>query len=93
MEPATRTALLSAGQRYFDFIAKGDAASLQQNAIRGLASDFSGIETTVKDNQAAMAGSKAMARPPFLLEADGTAPIARAEFYCGVFGRNGQIRR
>jgi hypothetical protein len=25
-----------------------------------------------------------------LLEADGTAPIPRAEFYCGVFGKNGQ---
>lgn len=44
----------------------------------------------MKDNQSALAGSKATARPPFLLEADGTAPIARAEFYCGVFGRNGQ---
>ncbi len=90
MNPATRTALLSAGQRYFDFIVKNDAASLRQNAIPSLASDFSGIETTVKDNQSALAGSKGTARPPFLLEADGTAPIPRAEFYCGVFGRNGQ---
>jgi hypothetical protein len=90
MDPAARTALLSAGQRDFDFIAKDDAASLRQNAIPSLASDFSGIETTVKDNQSALAGSKATARPPFLLEADGTAPIPRAEFYCGVFGRNGQ---
>src|SRR5580693_10645265 len=90
MDAGTRTALVTAGQRYFDFIAKGDAASLRQNAIPSLASDFSGIETTVKDNQSALAGSKATARPPFLLEADGTAPIPRAEFYCGVFGRNGQ---
>src|SRR5208283_5514600 len=67
-----------------------DAASLRQNAIPGLASDFSGIEATVKDNQSALAGSKGTARPPFLLEADGTAPIPRAEFYCGVFGKNGQ---
>jgi len=90
MEPATRSALLSAGQRYFDLAAKGDTTSLRQAAIPSLASDFSGIETTVKDNQSALAGSKATTRPPFLLEADGTAPIARAEFYCGVFGRNGQ---
>lgn len=90
MDPATRTALLSAGQRYFDLIAKGDAASLRQSAIPSLASDFSGIEATVKDNQSALAGSKGTARPPFLLEADATAPIPRAEFYCGVFGRNGQ---
>ncbi len=85
-----RTALMSASQRYFDFIAKGDSASLKQNAIPSLASDFSGIENTIKENQAALGGSKGTTRPPFLLEAEGTAPIARAEFYCGVFGRNGQ---
>ncbi len=90
MEPATRTALLTAAQRYFDSIAKGDAASLRQSAIPSLAADFSGIESTIKDNQTVLAGTKRAARPPFLLEADGTAPIARAEFYCGVFGRNGQ---
>ncbi len=90
MEPGARSALVAAGQQYFDYIAKGDAASLRQGAIPSLAADFSGIESTVKDNQSALAGSKATARPPFLLEADGTAPIPRAEFYCGVFGKNGQ---
>ncbi|MGB0005928.1 MAG: hypothetical protein WBP97_02495, partial [Candidatus Sulfotelmatobacter sp.] len=83
MEPATRSALVSAGQHFFDLLAKGDAASLRQAAIPSLASDFSAIEATIKDNQAALAGSKATARPPFLLEAEGVAPIARAEFYCG----------
>ncbi|HVR27048.1 MAG TPA: hypothetical protein VMU26_27455, partial [Candidatus Polarisedimenticolia bacterium] len=72
MEPATRTALVSASQRYYDFLAKGDSTSMRQSAIPSLAADFSGIETTVKDNQSALAGSKATARPPFLLEADGT---------------------
>jgi hypothetical protein len=90
MDAATRTALTSAGLRYFNFIATGDAASLRQNAIPSLAADFSSIETTVKDNQAALTGSKAAARPPFLLEADGTSTIARAEFFCGVFGKTGQ---
>ncbi len=90
MEPATRTALVSAGQRYFDFIAKGDAASLRQNAIPSLTAEFSAVENTVKNNQPALAGSTGMARPPFLLEVDGSSPIPRAEFYCGVFGKNGQ---
>ena len=31
-----------------------------------------------------------MARPPFLLKAEGAAPLARAEFLCGVFGAQGQ---
>jgi hypothetical protein len=90
MDAATRSALSSMGQHYFDMIAKGDTASLRQNAIPGLASDFSGIENTVKDHQKDLAGSHSTARPPFLLEADGTAPIAHAEFFCGVFGKSGQ---
>src|SRR4030081_3266693 len=90
MDASSRSALTTAGQRYFDMIAKGDVASLRQNAIPSLASDFSGIENTVKDHQKALAGSHATARPPFLLEADGTAPIAHAEFFCGVFGKSGQ---
>ena len=58
MDAATRTALVSSGQRYFDFIAKGDMSSLRQAAIPSLAADFSAIEATVKDNQAALAGYK-----------------------------------
>jgi len=90
MDAATRSALTSAGQRHFDMIVKGDTASLRQSAIPSLASDFSGIEGTVKDHQKALAGSHSTLRPPFLLEADGTAAIAHAEFFCGVFGKSGQ---
>jgi hypothetical protein len=92
MDAATRNALTSSGVRYFDMVARGDAASLRQNAIPSLAGDFSGIEGTVKENQSALAGAKASARPPFLLEAQGTAPIPRAEFFCGVFGASGQTK-
>lgn len=92
MDAATRGALTSTGLRYFDMIARGDAASLRQNAIPGLANDFSGIEGTIKANQAALAGAKASARPPFLLELEGTAAVARAEFFCGVFGASGQTK-
>jgi hypothetical protein len=88
MDDATRTALTAAALRYFGLVAKGDAASLRQSA----AADFSGIEALVKDNQSALEGSKAAARSPFLLVAEGTAPIARVEFFCGVFGANGQTR-
>jgi hypothetical protein len=90
MDAPTRTALTTVGMRYFDFVSKGDAASLRQSAIPSLASDFSEIESTIKNNQAALAGTKATARPPFVLDAAGAAPIPRAEFFCGVFGSKGQ---
>jgi hypothetical protein len=92
MEPAVKSAILAASQKYFDQTAKGDAASLRQGAIPSLASDFSGIESTVKDSQPALSGAKATPRPAFLLEAEGTGPIARAEFLCGVFGSSGQTK-
>ena len=92
MDDATRTALTTAALRYFDLVAKGDTASLRGSAIPSVAGDFSGIEATVKDNQSALAGSKATAHPPFLLEAEGAAPTPRAEFFCGVFGSKGQTR-
>jgi hypothetical protein len=92
MDEATRAALTHTGTRYFNFVAAGDVASLRQNAIPSLAAEFSSIEETVKDKKAALAGSQAAARPPFLLEAEGTATIPRAEFFCGVFGRSGQTR-
>lgn len=90
IEQGTRNAMITTGQRYFDLIAKGDSVGLRQSAIPSLAGDFSGIEATVKENQPTLAGARATARPPFLLEAEGTAPLAHAEFFCGVFGSTGQ---
>jgi hypothetical protein len=90
LDAATRSAIQNAATKYFDMAQKGDAASLQQNAIPSLASSFGGIEAAVKDHQSDFTGALAIPRPPFELKAEGTAPIARAEFLCGVFGSKGQ---
>lgn len=92
MESGARAAIESSAKRYFDLSAKGDTASLKQNSISAVASNFTGIETAVKDNQPSMTGAKATLRPPFLLTAEGTQPLTRGEFLCGVFGANGQTR-
>jgi hypothetical protein len=90
MDAATRTALETTAQRFFDMAARGDSASLRQNAIASLASNFGGIEGAIKDNQVTLSGTKATVRPPFLLKVEGAAAADRAEFLCGVFGANGQ---
>ncbi len=90
MDAATRAALNNTALRYYDLVAKGDTATLRQNSIPTLAADFSRIEGTIKANQAALAGAKPAARPPFLLTEQGAAANPHAEFFCGVFGRNGQ---
>jgi hypothetical protein len=90
IDAATRGGLEKAGHQYFNWTATGDVASMRQNAIPAVASDFSGIETAVKDNQSNFAGTQATVRPPFLLQVDGKETLARAEFLCGVFGKTGQ---
>lgn len=90
MDAVARTAITSAGQRYFDMATKNDAASLKQNAIPSLASDFAGIENLIKDRQPEVAGAQATVKNAFLLDNSQGAPNAREEFYCGVFGKNGQ---
>jgi hypothetical protein len=90
LDDATRTAITSAAQRDFDLAAKGDTTSLRQNSIASLAANFTPIETTVKAHQANLAGAQAAVNSVFLLEADGSAPLPHAEFYCGIFGKNGQ---
>jgi hypothetical protein len=92
MDEATASALVATATRFYDMAARGDAAALRQSAIAGLASNFSGIENAVRENQANLAGVRPVARPPFLLKAEGTAPLERAEFLCGVFGAQGQTR-
>ncbi|MFY9561987.1 MAG: hypothetical protein WAQ52_17275 [Terriglobales bacterium] len=90
MDAFVRTALETTAKRYFDMASRGDSAGLQQNSIPAVAASFGGIEAAVKDNQQAFAGAQVTVRPPFFLVADGTEPLARAEFLCGVFGRFGQ---
>ena len=90
LDDATRAAISATGQRYFDMVARGDSASLRQNAAASLAADFSSIEAAVKDHQKDLADAKSTLKSIFLLHVEGAAPLAHGEFYCGVFGKNGQ---
>jgi hypothetical protein len=90
LDEATRSAISTAAQRYFTMAVGGDTASLRQNAIPSLANDFSGIEGLVKARQPDLTGGQPAVRGLFLLDEQGVAPDPHAEFYCGVFGKNGQ---
>src|SRR5258708_39395924 len=92
MDAATRTSIQATANKFFDMVTRGDSASLKQNSIPGVASDFGWIEGTIKDNQPNLAGAHATPRAPFLLKAEGTAPPPKAEFLCGIFGAGGQTQ-
>lgn len=90
MDAGTRSAMEATAQKYFDLSAKGDAATLRQNAIPEVAGNFGGIESSLRENHESSSGAHATVRPPYLLHADSKEPLARAEFLCGVFGKSGQ---
>jgi len=90
MDPAVKTALSTAGQRFFDLAVKGDVASMRQQSIPVLASDFSGVESAVKGHEPELIGAQGSVKALFLLNVQEPTPNQRAEFYCGVFGKNGQ---
>src|SRR5690242_1759012 len=74
MDAATRTAITNAGQRYFGMVSNGDVASLKQNAVPSVASDFSGMEERVKAAQPQLAGAQGTVKNAFLLDNTQTAP-------------------
>src|SRR5215470_11251339 len=78
MDATTRSAIQAAAMKYFDMVARGDSASLKQNAIPTVANDFGWIEGTIKVNQPNLGGSHATPRPPFELKLEGTEPSAKA---------------
>jgi hypothetical protein len=90
LDGSTRTALEATARRYFALAAKGDVAALRQSSIPSVADAFSGIAAAVQDNQANFAKAQPALRAAFELTADAKAPLERAEFLCGVFGKSGQ---
>jgi len=86
MDEATRSAMERAARQFFDYASKGDVFDLKQSAIASLSSNFGNIEGVVIDQKAIYAEGQSMVRASYLLEASGAAPIARAEFLCGVWG-------
>ena len=88
MDPATRSAIESTAMNFQQMSARGDTAGLQAASIPSLASNFGGIQQAVLDNKEGLSGAASI-RKSYLLEAPGKAPLEQAEFFCGVFGVNG----
>jgi hypothetical protein len=87
MDAATRTALEHTALQFGDDVIRGDAASLRQNSIASVASNFAGAEALVNDSKQVLAGSQASVRATYLLDATGGAPVLdHAEFLCGIWG-------
>ena len=78
METAARTAVETAARRYYDMVARGDSAAIQQNAIPVVGSNFAPVEAAIKTIQPDLAGAQAVLRPLWELQVTGTDAIERA---------------
>jgi hypothetical protein len=84
LDAGTKSALDSAAQRYFQMASSGDTTNLRQSSIPDVANNFTGIENVITENKANF-GTSSTVRSTYELDAPGNGPIARAEFYCGIF--------
>lgn len=83
MDAATRSGIESAVQQFYDEAAAGNTAAMQQRTIQAI--NFQGIATAVQGNKDKISGGQARVRNMWLLDAPGTQPYERAEFFCGLF--------
>lgn len=84
LDAATKQALDTTAQNYYQMTASGNLTALQQSAIPSVASDFGGIQSAISERKADF-GPTATVQGAYELDAPGTGPIARAEFFCGIF--------
>ena len=84
LDAATKSAMESTAQKLYQMAATGNTSALQQNSIPAVASNFAGIESAINEHKGDF-GTSATVRASYGLDAPGAAPIARAEFYCGIF--------
>jgi hypothetical protein len=89
LDAATRSAVEAAAQRFFTSLASGNAATLKQAASPALPANV--IDAAVNDTKDMLGAAQWQPKSTYLLTADGTAPIERAEFYCGVWKTPGFV--
>ena len=91
MDPATKSTLQTTAEQYFRYVAQGNAQPLLQNSISDIAGNPTALQGVVAEHQKNLIGASATPRNTFLLTAEGNAPIANAEFNCGVFNSPARV--
>jgi hypothetical protein len=85
LDAGARNTLEQTAQRFFDMSKNGDFAGLRSAAVGSLASNFANVESVATQNKPNFDNARASIRTEFVLEAPGNAPIARADFFCGIY--------
>jgi hypothetical protein len=91
LNPAAKSAIESAAQRYFSMSTQGDVAGLKANAIPAVAGNFTGIEQAVVDNKKYFAEGQPVVAGTYLLDASQIKDAQRADFYCGIYNSSQRV--
>jgi hypothetical protein len=92
MDAAMRASVDGAAQRFFQLAQQGDTATMQQDSISAVASNFTPIATAINDAKTGFAGAQMNIRGEYVL--DNSAPSStsgRAEFYCGIYNSPNRV--
>jgi hypothetical protein len=91
MDAATKSSLQQAASTYFQYVTHSNVPSITANAIPDIAANAAGVQGLVQDHLANLQGATATPRNTYVLDAGGTAPLERAEFFCGVFNSPAKV--
>ena len=86
LDVPTKNAVEAAARQYLDMSKRGDVAGLKANSISAVAGDFGSIEQAVVTNKPYFSQGPATVSGTYVLDAaQAKGPLARADFYCGIY--------
>ncbi|HZL69515.1 MAG TPA: hypothetical protein VFC29_19545 [Candidatus Limnocylindrales bacterium] len=86
LDVPSKNAVEAAARQYLDMSKRGDVAGLKANSISAVAGDFGSIEQAVVTNKPYFSQGPATVSGTYLLDAaQAKGPLARADFYCGIY--------
>ena len=91
MDASIKSALQAAAVQDFGYVASGNTAQVAANSIPDIASNTAGLEGLLNEHKANLTGATASPRNVYYLDASGTAPLERADFFCGVYNSQAKV--
>ena len=86
LDVPSKNAVEAAARQYLDMSKRGDVAGLKANSISAVAGDFGSIEQAVVTNKPYFSQGPATVSGTYVLDAaQAKGPLARADFYCGIY--------
>lgn len=85
MDPNLKSTLRNVATQDFGYIVSANTPQVAANSITDIANNTSGLSGLLNEHKDRLAGGTASVRNVYYLDANGSAPLERADFFCGVF--------